>query len=63
MRVIGSVSAALFTRVLEIDPDYTEAIYRLAFVSWKLGHREEARAHDREYLQRGQHSELNHRFE
>ena len=58
-----SRSEVLFKRVLEIDPDYTEAIYRLATVHWKLGQRDQAMAYDRAYLARGGHRDLRKRSE
>lgn len=54
-------SAELFRRVLEIDPEYTEALHHLATVYWKLGDEARARATDAEYLQRGGHPDLEER--
>ena len=51
-------SAELFERVLEIDPSYSEAIYHLATVSWRLERTEEAIRNDRLYLELGEHEEL-----
>lgn len=51
-------SVALFQRVLEIDPGYSEAIHHLAAVYWKLERREEAIRYDRLYLEEGEHEDL-----
>jgi tetratricopeptide (TPR) repeat protein len=58
-----SRSEVLFKRVLEIDPEYTEAIHRLATVYWKLGQRDQAMAYDRTYLTQGRHLDLKKRSE
>ena len=51
-------AAGLFSRVLEFNPDYTEAIFHLATVLWKLGREEEARRFDERYLEEGTHPDL-----
>lgn len=51
-------SAELFQRVMELDPDYEEAIYRLASALWKLEKVEEAARMDRLYLTRRPHPDL-----
>jgi tetratricopeptide (TPR) repeat protein len=51
-------SIALFRKVLEIDSTYTEALFHLASLHWKLGDAVEAAALDREYLERGNHRDL-----
>jgi len=48
-----SRAAELFEKVLEIDPDYAEALHRLATVHWKLGETAEAARWDRLYLEGG----------
>ncbi len=47
-----------FQKVFEIDPTYTEAIFRIASGYWKLEIEEEAIRYDRLYLQKGNHVEL-----
>jgi tetratricopeptide (TPR) repeat protein len=47
-----------FEKVLEIDPEYAEAIHRLATAHWKLGRKEEALSLDRQYLEEPGHQEL-----
>jgi tetratricopeptide (TPR) repeat protein len=51
-------SAALFRKVLEIDPTYYEALHHLATTQWNLGNETEAARYDSLYLQRGQHPSL-----
>lgn len=51
-------SGTLFKRVLEIDPDYTEALFHLATVNWQLEQAREAIKYDRLYLERGDNEEL-----
>lgn len=50
--------AALFRRVLEIDPAYDEALHHLATTQWNLGNAAEAAKYDSLYVQRGQHAGL-----
>lgn len=46
-----SRATVLYKKVLELDSDYTEAIFHLATLYWKLGNETEARRHDQLYLQ------------
>jgi tetratricopeptide (TPR) repeat protein len=46
-------AADLFEKVLEIDPEYLEALHHLASAHWKLGNAQAAVRWDREYLERG----------
>jgi superkiller protein 3 len=51
-------AADLFGRVLEIDPNYTEAAHRLATAYGRLGERDEAVRWDKHYLQGETHPAL-----
>ncbi len=56
-----SRSAVLFKKVLNLSPGYSEALFRLASVYWKLGNETEARRIDALYLEKGVHEELKNR--
>lgn len=45
-------SAELFRKVVEIDPDYSEAVHHLASAYWKLGQKAEAVHWDRLFVAR-----------
>ena len=45
-------------KVLEIDPQYGEALHHLAAAYWKLGKKNEAVKYDLMYLEQGKHPGL-----
>jgi superkiller protein 3 len=48
----------LFEHVLEIDPEYVEALFHLATAHRQLNNMERAAEYDREYIERGDHEDL-----
>jgi tetratricopeptide (TPR) repeat protein len=56
--VLWNRGTELFRTVLELDPDYTEAVHHLATLHWQLGDEDEAARQDRIYIERGSHHDL-----